>query len=150
MARDNMSYRIQIYVAVIGLIGVLGAAMIGNWDKLGQTFYSPARCAVTLVTPKDNTRFRERQLSSGKLELKLSFRWDPCPGASRYNLLVTTPDAQINLINEDTVLSPTFEYTRRDPDGIRNRTWIWKVRAFIEGRWTDWSETRGFTIAPPS
>lgn len=28
------SYRVQIIVAVVGLIGVLGAALIANWDKL--------------------------------------------------------------------------------------------------------------------
>src|SRR5262245_60160477 len=30
----NKSHRVEITIAVLGLIGVLGAAVIGNWDKL--------------------------------------------------------------------------------------------------------------------
>jgi hypothetical protein len=34
MSSDSKSYRVQIIVAVIGLVGVLGGALIANWDKV--------------------------------------------------------------------------------------------------------------------
>jgi len=34
MSSENSSYKAQILVAVIGLVGVLGGALIANWDKL--------------------------------------------------------------------------------------------------------------------
>jgi hypothetical protein len=37
----NANYRIQIIVAVLGLIGVLGAALIANWDKIFRQESAP-------------------------------------------------------------------------------------------------------------
>jgi hypothetical protein len=34
MAGDKQTSRTQIIVAIIGLLGVLGGAMIANWDKI--------------------------------------------------------------------------------------------------------------------
>jgi hypothetical protein len=34
MSESDKGYRTQIIVAIIGLIGVLGAAVVSNWDKL--------------------------------------------------------------------------------------------------------------------
>jgi len=39
MASTSTSSRVQIVVAVIGLLGVLGGAVIANWDKI----FSPSR-----------------------------------------------------------------------------------------------------------
>jgi hypothetical protein len=36
MSSENSSYKAQIVVAVIGLVGVLGGALIANWDKLSS------------------------------------------------------------------------------------------------------------------
>jgi hypothetical protein len=48
MASESTSSRVQIVVAIIGLLGVLGGAVIANWDKI--------------VPPSKNGPLREMQV----------------------------------------------------------------------------------------
>lgn len=47
MSQQQSSARLQIVIAVIGLLGVLGAALIGNWDKI----FPPGSQAVVSPSP---------------------------------------------------------------------------------------------------
>jgi hypothetical protein len=164
-AEDRKFHRGQIYVAVIGVVGILGAAVIGNWDKLfssgredqssststEQNSATPTPdCAVALDSPKDGATIRQRKLDSGRIEVELSFAWRPCPNAKRYHLLVSTPDGVKKMIDEDSLASITLDRKRRSNSGVQPRGWIWKVRPFIDGEWKAWSEERTLYINPPS
>lgn len=50
MADDGSGARVTITVAVIGLIGVLGSAMIANWDKLARRGQAPPPPTPSPVT----------------------------------------------------------------------------------------------------
>ena len=56
MGNQGKSYRIQIAVAVIGLVGVLGAALISNWDKIFPPSPEPEPIVVTVDDPVEDTR----------------------------------------------------------------------------------------------
>jgi hypothetical protein len=149
-AEDGKSHRVQIYVAVIGLVGILGAALVGNWDKIFKSSPPLTECAVTLDAPKDGATIPQRPLDSGRIEVELSFAWRPCPNAKRYHLLVSTPDGVKKMIDEDSLTSITLDRKRRSDSGVQPRGWIWKVRPFIGGEWKVWSEERTLYINPPS
>ena len=34
MGEDTKNYKVQITIAIISLVGVIGAAIFGNWDKI--------------------------------------------------------------------------------------------------------------------
>jgi hypothetical protein len=66
--RDS-SARLQIIVAVLGLLGVIATALISNWDKI---FPKPASTAVTSSsTQKTPPKKTERKVySDGQLEVR--------------------------------------------------------------------------------
>lgn len=64
----NSGQSIAIIVALIGLLGTLGAALIGNWDKI-----LPNNPTVTSPSPGDDKEFEVRQfLNSAVSSLKIS------------------------------------------------------------------------------
>jgi hypothetical protein len=76
------------------------------------------------------------------------FNWSEVPGATQYHLHLFRPDGMI-FINNPTLTSSScrVEAERFLVD------WVlldrrWKVRALVNGIWTDWSEERTFAIAP--
>jgi hypothetical protein len=59
------------------------------------------------------------------------------------------PTAAWPLINNSTLTSPSFQFKSTGYVGEPSlRGWRWKVRALVQGIWTDWSEERTFDVAP--
>ena len=52
MSADEHGTRVQIIVAVLGLIGVLGGALIANWDKIFPPIKLPATPTSAQTTPQ--------------------------------------------------------------------------------------------------
>lgn len=78
------------------------------------------------------------------------FDWVDFPGATMYNLYVIGSSATIPVINETLTYS---EYLHNVNGYIGDQNcygWIWKVRAFVDGNWGDWSEKRTFDVEPPN
>src|SRR5207247_10401148 len=100
-----------------------------------------------LAVPAENAELPQRRLSDGRIESDWTFGWHACPGASRYHLFVIGPGALNPIVNDDSITSATYEY-RRSHYGITHREgWTWKVRAFVDGQWGEWSEERTFSVA---
>ncbi len=122
----------------------------GPWS-IPFRLYQPVR-AVTppqLRYPPPNT-----VLENGSTDLSKGFqwlfKWNPVSQASQYQLYVgfTDGSAYINRLQSENT------YTHREPNNTYFSTaqlngWIWKVRAEVNGVWTDWSEARPFTISAP-
>jgi len=158
--------RIAIVVAVIGLVGSLGAALIANWsaffppqpapkaDKTADvTKPTPPRppCVVRLATPGNNAVLPQRRLDKGKVEAVWLFGWRDCPEASRYHLYVIGPGALNPVVDDDTITAATHQHRATYYKGVtRAEGWTWKVRAFVDGRWGEWSEERQFNVAAPN
>ena len=77
------------------------------------------------------------------------FRWSAVPAAVNYHLVVRHLEARQCLINRSDLPNP--RYVDRQTSYILDRYrkgWRWKVRAMVDGEWTDWSEERTFSIGP--
>jgi serine/threonine protein kinase/Tfp pilus assembly protein PilF len=77
------------------------------------------------------------------------FNWTEVPGATRYHLYVTGPTAMAPSISIPTLTAPSFRYEKKGYVADQNRLGSrWKVRALVNGVWSDWSEERTFDVAP--
>jgi hypothetical protein len=78
------------------------------------------------------------------------FSWAQVEGASRYHLYVLGPQAQNPAVNE-TGLGTTSFHHERAGSHVSDRMlkgWQWKVRAEVNGQWSEWSKTRSFNVEP--
>ncbi len=101
---------------------------------------------VRLLSPKaravlsngDYTRMKKRTWA---------FDWGDVPNATRYQLFVKGATAQVAIINLEGILTSEWTDTRTGvvPE-LFLRNWSWKVRAFVNDKWTEWSDTRTFHV----
>lgn len=80
-ARDS-SARIQIIVAVIGLLGVIATAMISNWNTIFPKPPAPTQPVAASTSPTPPEKKTERGVfSSGQLTVRGTWRCDLDVGA---------------------------------------------------------------------
>jgi TIR domain len=136
--------RIVMVVTLVGVVSALGGALFMNRDKLVPP------CVVKLAVPENNAVLPQRRLDKEKVETVWLFGWRDCPEASRYHLYVIGPRALNPIVDDDTITAATYQLRRSYYHGVtRQEGWTWKVRAFVDGRWGDWSEERTFNVAAP-
>jgi hypothetical protein len=77
-------------------------------------------------------------------------RWQPVVNASRYWLQVELPNRSKPLVDKQDLeeTSLHIKLARAVPRETAH-DWRWRVRAMVNGQWTDWSETRTFGLADP-
>jgi hypothetical protein len=75
------------------------------------------------------------------------FDWSDVPGATQYHLIVEQKEKGCS-IDDETLIAPSFRCEPKVFEGDPNKRHLWKVRALVNGTWSDWSEERAFTIAP--
>jgi hypothetical protein len=165
---------VTIIVAFIGLCGVLGAAIISNWDKMlpatptyvapNPNPYDPTKeldtpippietnipvlpCTITLTTPLAGS-ILDNGRYDGKDRIIWDFHWSDCPRATEYQLYAIGNLAQNPRI--DVTVSDS-SYHSEEGGYIANKNlygWTWRVRAKVNGEWGLWSETRVFDVEP--
>ena len=105
-------------------------------------------CVVRLISPTNNDLLSQRRIMGGKVETVWRFSWSECPSASRYHLYVIGPGA-LNPIIDNNTLTATSYSERATHYGITALNgWTWRVRAYVDGRWKEWSETGTFNVSP--
>jgi hypothetical protein len=116
----------------------------------GHDVKTQGGCVVKLASPESHARLRQIRRSDDTVEIVWEFAWRDCPVASKYHLYVKGPQATNPLIDDDTLTHATYVF-RRSGYGIPHRKgWTWMVRAYADGRWSDWSEQRSFDVARPT
>ena len=74
-----------------------------------------------------------------------NFDWSDVEGATQYHLYVKFPSARNPLVDSANITESShilaFMGTISSHYG-----WIWKVRAMVDGVWSEWSETRTFNV----
>ena len=70
-----------------------------------------------------------------------TFDWSDCVGATNYNVVILDPQ-QIEIDKEST--DSSLRYITISAGGLSGLTWTWKVRAYVDGVWGEWSRTRSF------
>ena len=108
-----------------------------------------AVCVPELAMPGEYDWLPQRRLDNERVETKWTFGWRACPGARRYHLFVIGPGALNPIIDNDSITSATYQNTAYHYGITQREGWTWKVRAFVDGRWGDWSEERTFNVAAP-
>jgi hypothetical protein len=105
-------------------------------------------CTVRLKAPANNTELGQNSLGDGRVESIWRFTWFPCQEATKYHLYVIHNTALNPVINNDSIRAVTYldkaiHYGITALDG-----WTWKVRAYVRGQWSEWSEIRRFRVMP--
>jgi serine/threonine protein kinase/tetratricopeptide (TPR) repeat protein len=76
------------------------------------------------------------------------FNWAKVPGATKYHLCMM-PKPKALSISNPLLTSTSYRYEANGYIADHNRMgWRWKVRALVNGVWTDWSEERTFDVSP--
>src|SRR5262249_45995631 len=102
----------------------------------------------TLLTPASGAALDNGSLD-GSTARVWTFNWSEAPGATQYHLYVIGRTATIPFINNSTLTSSSYRFAAKGYVGDPNRLgWRWKVRALVNGVWSDWSEERTFDVAP--
>ena len=81
-----------------------------------------------------------------------AFDWTDCPGATAYHLYVQHAGALGPAIDDNTLLSSDYV---SDEAGsyildAKRFDWRWKVQAFVDGQWGEWTAERSFDVEPLS
>lgn len=107
----------------------------------------PSENLVNLILPENNALLDNGCYGQSN-KITWYFDWNDFPNAEQYHLYVIGPNAKNPVIDKDIVES---EYKDESDGYIANKNrlnWTWKVRAMVDGVWTDWSETRTFDVEP--
>ncbi len=110
---------------------------------------TPTPTALTLISPEDN-----EILDNGRtdfLDYRVwDFDWSDVEGATRYHLFVVNP-LGLPHIDYDNITSSSYHL---ESQGYQTSDclegWTWGVRAFVNGQWNEWSDTRHFDVEPPN
>jgi uncharacterized protein (TIGR02145 family) len=81
-------------------------------------------------------------------EINWHFDWSSCPNATQYSLYVKGEKALNPVID---VITAETEYESSGIGYIMDSyylNWSWKVMAYVNGEWGEWSEERGFVVEP--
>lgn len=102
---------------------------------------------VSLIAPGDGEVLDNGCLSRQD-SIVWDFSWSAVQGATRYHLYVMGTKATYPVIDCSSIASTHYhsvslgsyitEYNRYG--------WIWRVRAFVNGAWTGWSQERSFDV----
>jgi hypothetical protein len=82
-------------------------------------------------------------------KIEWDFDWSDVIGATQYHLYVIGGHATIPLINNSSLSTSDYHHENSGyiiNDNIYN--WKWKVRAYLNGSWNNWSEERKFDVEP--
>ena len=79
------------------------------------------------------------------------FQWLPVDEATKYQLSVQAPNHTEPVIDAAELTTPSYSHELREAVPDEEKTsWRWRVRAFVKGQWTGWSEERTFDVGSPS
>jgi serine/threonine protein kinase/tetratricopeptide (TPR) repeat protein len=102
----------------------------------------------TLVKPAAGAMLENRTFVWSKKSV-WEFGWSEVPGATRYHLYVVLDGTHVPTIHNSTLTSSSYQFETGAFVPDQNRLgWRWKVRALVQGTWTDWSEERTFDVTP--
>ena len=105
-------------------------------------------CNISLLSPSNNTI-----LDNGCQEtpdpITWFFDWSDCTDATAYQINVLEPGSTTVPMIDKEITTSDYEYS--DNDYIINSArlgWMWRVRAYINGGWREWSESGIFDVEP--
>ncbi len=115
-----------------------------NTDCPVAVAYPPA-----LNYPQANAQM-DNGCSTQTQEIRWGFQWSSINRASNYNLVVYNSNSGRPAVDQYTHLT-SFDHVQQGYIATHLLNgWNWKVRAFVNGRWTDFTPPRAFYVEPPN
>lgn len=105
-------------------------------------------CTPTLLSPNEGA-IMDNGRNDFRDEIVWDFDWSDCPNATKYHLYVKRTGASLPSIDNDTIVNSSFRsasYSYIIDSNLQG--WTWKVRAFINGSWEEWSVIQTFSVEP--
>lgn len=124
----------------------LGVFLLINSITLAQLSNVPT--APTLLFP-DSSDVLDNGCDPLENDIFWVFGWSEVPNATSYHLYAIGANALNPVIDNPNIKST--DYIHRSAGFIidRNRMgWRWKVRAMVNGEWSNWSEEKVFDVEP--
>ena len=139
-------------IASLGISGVFGKEMPLTSNPLPTSIPTTptlTQTAITLISPDD-----QEILDNGRTDFLdytvWDFDWSDIEGATRYHLFVVDPLGSPH-IDDDNITSSSYHL---ESQGYQTSDclegWTWGVRAYCNGQWNEWSDTRKFDVEPPN
>ncbi|EDP94844.1 hypothetical protein KAOT1_01420 [Kordia algicida OT-1] len=125
-------------------------AQVGNkwskWSKPNTIYFKESvKTTITLNSPQSNASLANG-IESRNASFSWDFDWEDVPNAEQYEIVIIHPNNNKKSILKNT---PVSRYQLVQRGGLKNNEligWKWKVRAFINGSYRDWSATRTFNV----
>ena len=95
-----------------------------------------------LISPVNGSVLNDNDLSHTSA-IGWYFNWQDVSDATKYQIYVIGSGAQNPVIDTETTNS---YFTLCISGSAQHVLWNWKVRAYINGTWSEWSETRSFNV----
>lgn len=136
------------YVIGVGVILVSIAFSDNTFTISDSGPPPPPPLKVTLISPAEGAAFDNG--CPGQTDPKSwDFSWGTITDASKYHLYVIGPGAIYPLIDNLNITDASYQFVSQGYVINQNRIgWTWRVRAFVNGVWREWSETRSFDVEP--
>jgi hypothetical protein len=127
---------------------LVAALLVGVILFPGGTTYAQPPCTPSLLAPLQDAEVDNGNSARDDVNV-WDFDWSHCIGATLYEVLVQHAGAQFPVVSA-IVTSSFYHY---ECDGcyvadVNRFDWIWRVRAYENGLWGEWSETRRFSVEP--
>ena len=127
----------KVLGVLLALVGLASFSFAQQYQKLP---------GPTLISPYENEVLDNGCIDrSNKSEWR--FDWTEVEGARKYQLWVMHSGGRFAMLNLNSIKD--ISYTFSDNGYVANRNadgWLWRVRALTRAGWTEWSETREFSV----
>lgn len=118
---------------------------IGLWSP--PKSFRVAESKIVVPAPQNVSPKNYAKLLNGYgTGLKWPFSWTAVPGASRYELLIGDTDGGTFYTATTSGTSHTYEKSGTIIKEEFLTGWLWKVRAEVNGTWSDWGPVSYFTV----
>lgn len=139
---------ILFILSILGFISAIIVFAIIDTRTPEQNTPTPViSCVPKLITPNASSVMDNGCANQQDIQ-EWSFDWEECQGADQYELLVQKETAQYPAISTVTIESQFSEKKIAYVVDRNREGWQWRVRARINGAWSDWSPYQQFQIEP--
>ena len=138
---DNVE---QVYISS-PVEGIVTISVTHEGDLMGDGNEQTFSMCISGLTPTEKPKLSYPEVMQKNVEIPLDFDWYDLANAGSYHLQVsTTPafDPDDLVVDETGLTASTWEAT--DSYLESETEYWWRVRAYIDGDYSDWSAMRGF------
>jgi hypothetical protein len=132
----NVNQRLPFFLIVLLLM---------TWGCVNDTYPDPNK--VILLLPEAD-EIMDNGCYPVLNDIDWQFTWKAIPGATSYQIHVMHEGSLKPVANDET----TDNFWNNSQQGFilpeNTQDWKWKVRAFKDGQWCDWSVERTYTVEP--